>query len=43
MTPEQFAAQLEALVADAREAGLSDEAIAAGLAEAAEAVREGLT
>jgi hypothetical protein len=34
---------VEAMVADAREAGMSDEAIIAVLAEALEALKEGLT
>ena len=38
-----FAARIEQLVADAREMGLSDEAIAAGLSEAVEALKEGLS
>jgi hypothetical protein len=42
MTIDEFAARLEALVSDARERGLPDEAIAAGLEEAASALKEGV-
>jgi hypothetical protein len=42
MTQEQFAAQIEALIAQARHEGLSDEAIIGVLEDAAEALDEEL-
>lgn len=42
MTVEEFAARLEKLIEDAREGGLPDEAIIAGLETAAEALDEDL-
>ena len=43
MTQQEFAARIEALVMAGREAGLPDEAMAAELQEAADAVVEGLS
>lgn len=43
MTPQDFATHIERLIADARDAGLSDETIAAVLRDAVEALREGLS
>ena len=43
VTPEQIAAQIEALVAAARDAGVDDETIAAALQDAADALHEGLS
>jgi hypothetical protein len=43
MTPQDFTTHVEKLIADARDAGLSDEAIAAALRDAVEALREGLS
>jgi hypothetical protein len=42
LTIDEFAARIERLIADARAQGLSDEAMIAGLEEAARALREGL-
>jgi hypothetical protein len=43
ITIDDFAGRIEALIGDAREDGLSDEAMIAGLEEAAKALREGLS
>jgi hypothetical protein len=43
MTPDQFAAQIELLIATAREQGMSDEAMAAVLWDAVEALDEGVS
>ncbi len=43
MTPDELAMRIERLVAAARDAGLSDETIADALADAAEALREGVS
>jgi DNA-binding transcriptional regulator YhcF (GntR family) len=43
VTAEEFATQLERLIAHAREDGISDEAIIAGLEEAVDAIEEGMT
>jgi hypothetical protein len=43
ITIDNFAGRIEALISDAREEGLSDEAMIAGLEEAAKALREGLS
>ncbi len=40
MTPEEFATQLERLIAQGRAAGLTDEAIIAGLEEAIDGIEE---
>ena len=42
MTAEEFAAAIELLIAQARDGGISDEAIIAGLEAAAEALDEGI-
>jgi hypothetical protein len=42
MTAEEFAARLEILIEDARQGGLSDQAIIAGLDAAAQALDEDL-
>jgi hypothetical protein len=42
LTIDEFARRIEALISDAREEGLSDAAMIAGLEEAARALREGL-
>jgi hypothetical protein len=42
LTIAEFAGRIEVLISDAREEGLSDAAIIAGLEEAAKALREGL-
>jgi len=43
MTEQDLAARLADLIADARDSGLSDEAIAALLQDAADALKEGLS
>lgn len=43
MAHDEFAARIEKLITDVRQRGLSDEAIAAGLEEAAKALREGVS
>jgi hypothetical protein len=43
MTAEEFAVRLEVLIEQGRDGGLSDEAIIVGLAEAVEALDEGLS
>jgi hypothetical protein len=43
MTIDEFAARIEMLVSDARERGLSDKAVIAGLEEAASALKEGVS
>jgi hypothetical protein len=43
ITIGEFAARIEALISDAREEGLSDEAIIAGLEQAATALKEGVS
>jgi hypothetical protein len=43
MASEEFTAALHDLIAEARESGLSDEAIISALADTAEALREGLS
>ena len=43
MTQKEFAARLEALVMEGREAGLSDEAMAAEIQDAADALTEGVS
>jgi hypothetical protein len=42
LTIDEFARRIEALISEARADGLSDEAMIAGLEEAAKALREGL-
>jgi hypothetical protein len=42
MTVEEFATQLERLIAQAREGDLTDEVIIAGLEEAIDAIEDGL-
>jgi hypothetical protein len=42
MTAEEFATQLERLIVQGREAGLTDQAIIAGLEEAIDAIEDGL-
>jgi hypothetical protein len=42
MTVEDFATQLERLIAQAREGGLTDEVIIVGLEEAIDSIEEGL-
>jgi DNA-binding transcriptional regulator YhcF (GntR family) len=41
MTAEEFATQLERLIAQARASGIPDDAIIAGLEEAIDAIEEG--
>jgi hypothetical protein len=41
MTPQEFAARLQALVTEGREAGLPEEAMAAEMQHAASALRKG--
>ena len=43
MTQQEFAARIEALVMAGREASLPDEAMAAALQDAADALEEGLS
>jgi len=43
LTIDDFARRMEPLISDAREEGLSEEAMIAGLEEAAKALREGLS
>lgn len=43
MTPDDLTTHIERLIADARDAGLSDEAMVDALRDAVEALREGLS